>query len=337
MYNFEDVNINGITIDLILKKISEIDIYSYYITSFRELGRVFKSELRKDNKPSCSITHYNGSYFYRDFSLGETINCWTYVMKKFNCNFQEALNIIATDFNVVKIRLKNAQGEFITQNDVRPILGEKVQQKSSNSVIEVFTRSWDIVDWEYFNSYCLDFDILERYEVIPLKFALIGSFRVDNKKSSPLYAYKFKDRYKIYRPNELDFKWFSNTKSCNIQGFKQLPETGGLLIIGKSLKDVMVYYRLGYNAIAPQSESSGIPENIIDELKSRFKKILINFDDDLTGVTFTHKLSEQFKLDYFFIKEDKDISDKMKRIGLIETKQYIDDKINEYTTNNTNS
>ena len=41
--------------DVILGKITEYDIFMYYIPSFRELGKKFRSELREDNSPTVSI------------------------------------------------------------------------------------------------------------------------------------------------------------------------------------------------------------------------------------------------------------------------------------------
>ncbi len=331
-FNFEDVNINPVSVEMILAKVSEIDVFSYYISSFKELGKVFKSELRNDNRASCSIKDWNGKLLYRDFSLGESLDCFNYVARKFNCRKWEALNIIATDFNIVKTHLK-ANGQLIIRNEVIPQIGVKVAHKSKESIIEPIYKPWCLQDFNYWNSYGISFDVLEKFNAKPVKTVFINTLRLDYKNNSPIYCYEFNDKYKIYRPLEKEFKWFSNTKACNIQGWKQLPEKGDLLIITKSLKDVMCYNVLGINAIAPQSEGSDIPEYLINNLKTRFKTILVNYDGDYTGTVYSQKLALKYNLKYFFIEGDKDISDKIKRIGIEETKQYINNRINEYITN----
>ena len=67
--------------DMILTKIREIDIFSYYCSSFKELGVKFCSELREDNAPSVSIIEWKGKLLYKDFGYPEhTFDCFSYVM-----------------------------------------------------------------------------------------------------------------------------------------------------------------------------------------------------------------------------------------------------------------
>ena len=87
--------------DVILGKISEYDIFMYYIPSFKTLGKKFRSELREDKSPTVSIVSYNGRLLYKDFGNFEhTFNCFGYVQHKFNCSFISALRIIDCDFNL---------------------------------------------------------------------------------------------------------------------------------------------------------------------------------------------------------------------------------------------
>jgi hypothetical protein len=101
-----------------------------------------------------------------------------------------------------------------------------------------------------------------------------------------------------------------------LQGYEQLPKTGKLLIITKSLKDVMVLYELGYNAVALQSENDNLNKQIFIELSNRFKKIVIFFDNDLPGLDASVKLCEKYNLpritidsSYRAFYDIKDISD----------------------------
>ena len=56
----------------------------------------------------------------------------------------------------------------------------------------------------------------------------------------------------------------------------QLPKDGGdLLIIQKSMKDVMCMYELGIIAIAPNSENLFLNDNQLEKVKNKFKRIIV--------------------------------------------------------------
>ena len=122
-----------------------------------------------------------------------------------------------------------------------------------------------------------------------IKFAVepISHFWVNNNRftcKSISYAFKFKNRYKIYSPYEEKNKWLSNTNKTDVQGYNQLPNKGERLIITSSLKDVMCLYSAGYHAIAMQSEMQTPNEKLISELKQRFNTIEILYDNDFDKV-----------------------------------------------------
>lgn len=86
----------------------------------------------------------------------------------------------------------------------------------------------------------------------------------------------------------------------HVQGLSELPKEGGdLLIITKSLKDVMCCYEMGFNAIAAASETVFIPEDILRSLRSKWKHIVILYDRDQTGMLKARQYSKQYKIDAF--------------------------------------
>lgn len=84
-----------LTVDNILSKITQYDIFKTYCLNFREVDKMFLSELRKDKNPTCKIfiDRTTGDFIYKDFN-GESHNCFTYIQSKFGVNFNNALNII---------------------------------------------------------------------------------------------------------------------------------------------------------------------------------------------------------------------------------------------------
>lgn len=110
----------------------------------------------------------------------------------------------------------------------------------------------------------------------------------------------------------------SNCTVNNIQGYEQLPDTGDLLIITKSLKDVMTLYSLGYTAVSANSENTIIPQQIMKDLNNRFNKILIFYDNDVSGKKGAHLMSETYGASTVEIPmsyKSKDISDFIKDYG----------------------
>ena len=263
--------------NVILGKISEYDIFMYYIPSFRELGKKFKSELREDNSPTVSIIPYNNKLLYKDFGSPEhTFDCFNYIRHKYNCSFLSALRIIDCDFNLglssKKEAIKFTMGCMAyRQKNIPNFIKKEI-------IIQKKKRQWNKDDAKFWRKYLVSKKILTIFAVEPISHFWINNNRFTCKSIS--YAFKFKNRYKIYSPYEEKNKWLSNTKKTDVQGYDQLPDKGERLIITSSLKDVMCLYAAGYHSIAMQSEMQMPNEKLISELKKRFNTIEILYDND---------------------------------------------------------
>lgn len=142
-----------------------------------------------------------------------------------------------------------------------------------------------------------------------------------------MYAYQIFNKFKIYRPLEQEpNKWLSNCTTYDIQGYEQLPPKGDLLIITKSLKDIMVLHKLGYIAIAANSENTLIPDKAIKDLSNRFEKIIILYDTDLPGIHGAKSMRDTYNLKCILIPRKykiKDISDFIKEHKIKKTKKML--------------
>ena len=88
----------------------------------------------------------------------------------------------------------------------------------------------------------------------------------------------------------------------------------------------MCLYEMGYTAISPSSESTFIPNKVLKQLKKRFKRILICFDRDASGVKNMRKISLKTGLNGFLVHKkykSKDISDAVKNNGFEEIKNWL--------------
>jgi len=305
--------------DVILSKITEYDIFVYYCPSFKQLNKPFCSELRPDRKPTASIVAWNGKLLYKDFGHSDhSFNCFRYVQHKFSCNFTSALRIIDCDFNL-KLNAQTSEVAF-----TMGAMGYKQRQPKiteSHTLILKKRRQFSQEDEKFWTKYFISKKTLVIFDVEPISHYWVNGNRFSCK--SITYAYKFGNRFKIYSPFGDKFKWSSNVKSTDIQGLNQLPDTGNMVFLTSSLKDVMCLYTAGYNAIALQSEMQNPDKKLIKDLQTRFKEVYVLYDNDYDkpnnpGQTMARKICEEFNLVNVYIPdeyESKDPSDLVSSIG----------------------
>jgi len=314
--------------DVILGKITEYDIFMYYIPSFKGLGKKFRSELRDDNSPTVSIIAYHGKLLYKDFGNSEhSFDCFSYIKYKYNCDFISALRIIDCDFNLNLNSKKEVVNFTMGYIGYSQINNPSVIKK--DVIIRKKSRPWSVQDANFWKKYLVSKKILSMFAVEPVSHYWINSSRFSCQ--SITYAFKFKNRYKIYSPYEVKNKWLSNTKKTDIQGYNQLPDKGERLLITSSLKDVMCLHAAGYNAIAMQSEMQMPSEKLISELKERFNTIDILYDNDFNNVnnpgqTMAKKICDLYGFNNVCLPEEfksKDPSDLVSRTGSFNELKYI--------------
>lgn len=332
--NFNEIEI-PIKKEEILSKVSEYDIFKRYCTNFMQLDVSFISDLRVSDTPNCRIHLTNNNELrYKDFKSGDYLDCWNYIMKKFNCTYYEALNIIANDFDIKKSVL-SIEPRIITANDEFKLKISNIPREKST--ITITSQPWNKIDYEYWNQYGISLNLLDEYDVFAAKYVYLikGGRRTifEYNKNNPCYAYRFEREggysYKIYFPMSKDkkFKWlFNGGTKDDIEGYSQLPLHGDMLILTKSMKDVMCYNILGLSAISLQGEGNKLEQELVNKLLKRFNKIIINYDDDERGIIETNKLIRQYGFNHFYIDDYKDLSDYIKNRGLDKAKQMIDDK-----------
>jgi hypothetical protein len=313
----------------ILKCISGLDIFKFYNPNIKGTTEAFCSDLRRDREPSCRIQVWGGSYLYKDFATGDVYNCFTYVQAKFGVGYAEALEIINNDFNLNLSNTLNPGDKLRLQSGfVSPI-----DAKKRRKVIVVEKRSWKNIDINLWSKWGISLKTLKYFEVDPISKFSVDGITTNCTTLSPAYVYKIFKGFKIYRPLEKDRtrKWRSNTRKEEIQGWEQLPSKGEILFLTSSLKDVMVLYEMGYNAIALQSEMEIPNEEMIKVLKGRFKILIVLYDNDYDKeVNWGQKAATQIRDKYGIFNicipeeyESTDPSDLVYNIGMADAKQII--------------
>lgn len=326
-----------LTMHDILRRISEYDIFERYCSNFKEIDVPFCSELRLDNHPSaCIYIAKNNRLYYKDYAQGDHMNCWFYVMAKYGCNFGEAVNIVANDFNLKSGPTTLNPVMVLSNDELRVPVPIKPRPKSNITIVE---QPYNMVDYEYWSKYGISLELLAEYNVFSAKVVYLvkGNKRVtfEYNKKNPCYAYRFtrddQYNYKVYWPlGEKGFKWLFSGGAADLGGYDQLPLHGDVLILTKSLKDCMCYNVLGYPAISLQGEANKLSQELVNELLKRFKKIIINYDNDEQGIKSAKALEKQYGFKSFLVDKHKDLSDYIAVEGLESAKIMIDEKISGY-------
>jgi hypothetical protein len=307
-----------LSLDSILERVTEYDIYRFYIGSNFDIGKIMSSPFRKDKNPSFGIfkSSKTSSLLYKDLASKSVGNCVKFVEELFNISYREALIKIISDL-INKNLTISSEGISI-----------KEDYKATSTVISVKKKNFCKIDDDYWGQFYLSRDDLRHFNVFPIQTYWLNDIVqpwVYNE-ANPGYAYEVYNKYKIYKPlSPKKYKWISNCSNYDIQGYEQLPYQGDLLVITKALKDVMVLYKLGYNAIAPQGENHSIPHEVMDTITKRFTRIVILYDNDEAGKQGSTKIATKFNLQQIFIPDTfpKDISDYIKQYGIDKSKELL--------------
>lgn len=325
MYDKRRVKIpTDITLDYILSKVSEYDIYAHYLGQFK-VGAIYNSPFRKDKNPSFGIYYSKRTkqLLFKDHGTGECGNIVKFVSLYTGLtNYNDILKDIVKQLNITTDTKLDSSKQYIP---------------SSETVIGIVRQKFTPTDINYWSQFNISEKTLKKFNVNSIKYYLCnGIVKGIYKEDNPMYVYKVYNNFKIYRPLADKYtKWRNNLTEYDIQGYAQLPSKGDTLIITKSMKDVMCLYEMGIPAISPSSESTFIPNDILEGLKKRFKRIIILFDRDNAGVKYLRKMSLKTGLEGLLVHKKfkaKDISDAIKANSFEEIKEWLYGEIKKQNT-----
>jgi hypothetical protein len=120
--------------------------------------------------------------------------------------------------------------------------------------------------------------------------------------------------------------------SRSIVGFKKLPSTGEILIITKSRKDKICCNMLKYYSISTQAETNILDPKLVDNIRPRFKYVIVFFDNDDTGIKTVDKITLEYGFKSIIIPLEykaKDLSELIGLRGEKEAKTILNNLIND--------
>lgn len=321
-----------ITKNYLLSKFSEETFMEYYL-GIPVAKKLYRNPLRKDDKPTCSFyRNKSGELIFKDFSGFFYGNFISVVMFKYSCTYHQALRIIANDFGLI-------HDDKIQKNRGKINKNAPVFKDDGTAIIQVEIKEFSKSESEWWGDYGITDKILKKYHVFSCKNVFLnGNVISTSSDHCPIYGYyggkkEGIELWRIYFPKRKSYRFLSNWDSKKIQGVKQLPNEGKLLVITKSMKDCLSMYSCGIPAIAPCSETLFISNNLLETLKQRFKYIVVFYDNDLPGILNMKKIQKNHpELNFFFIPRKygaKDFSDFYKKYGRKVTLDTIKKYINQ--------
>ncbi len=309
----------------ILERIREEEIIERYLGTNVEFNRLFLNPLRKDNNPTLSFKRLTNRIWIKDWSGWFEGDCFNLVEKLYNVRFYKACEIIAQDFNLIK--------EDKTYSPKKIDWIEYKEEEKTKAIIEIKRREWEDFDLEYWADFGISLATLRTFKVYALKVLWINKIVQYYYKSKRdlCYAYYFyNEEFKAYFPKRTSYRFKTNSRS--LQGELQLPYEGELLVITKSMKEVMLFYEYGICAVAPQSESVIITQEQYNDFSKRFTYVVSNYDFDYAGIKSANKMKRLYGMEPFFLTNGrfntidykaKDITDYRKSKGKEETDKLM--------------
>lgn len=306
----------------------ELIYYRYLGPNFRIKG-VTLSPFRSDLRPSFGVFFENGRLIYNDFGSEDSGDVYSFVIKYYR--EVKKLTFLREMINQFRADFQDVTGDNRGQVPYRQSINyTKLKNKlKSDFELEVRICDFNRKHLEYWSKFGITESILKAFNVFPISHYFINGKGYTADPIAFVYIESKDNRLslKVYQPNNYSFKWISNTDFSVHQGYRMLPTVGELMIITKSLKDVMAIKAiLDIPAIGVQGEKSRMKESVRFEYLSRFKHVLCLFDNDKEGKNLSEYFKNTYNMDYIMIPgayASKDFSDLVKNHGKEVAKELL--------------
>ena len=317
--------------DSILEKVSEYDIFRYYMPhSDWKPNIVTFSPFRNEKNPSFMIGNKHGRLTFIDF--GDTSkrgSCFDFVMMIHNIiDYQEALKLIDRDLGLGLSRGTNTNVyKHIVKEYKQPIKTAKTY-----SHIQVITKKFTNEELAYWAQYHQDIEDLKANNVYSISKVYLNKQLFPAPIGELRFGYLYGDKWKIYRPHAKDkrSKWVPNNVPITTMDGKDDIKQCDVAFINKSKKDYMVMKKLFPCSCAVQNEGLGCfsPENV-EYIKSNSASQILSFDSDVTGVENSQQITQMFDFGYcnvprkYLSEGIKDWADLAKVHGMKAIEEYL--------------
>lgn len=347
-YGFGKVIDRGLDKADILRLVPEERLWRHYLGFDFEVGKTYKSPLRTDPGPSFSIfkSKYLGDKIMAKDHGGSFVgDIFDYIQFTEHVDFYNALVKINLDFGLGFPYNKERQMKFREHKANTKVTTTRVStpKKSTPIIYESVHRPALQADLDYWGSFGISRATLNLYRVRCVGVLYCNGMCVyTNTPGDPCYEYYFPSgNRKYYRPfAQRMYKFRGNIDNLSdIQGFYQCSvaapkverKVGELLVLTKSLKDIMLFREYGIDAVAIHGETQKFDARFMAKLKRWYKKVVCVYDRDKGGMCGAKYLWKEYGVDWLFIRGAKDITDLYKK-DKTKADEFIDKLRQQQTT-----
>lgn len=321
-----------LTVETIMKYITDYDIFRYYMKSRFVLNQPTFSPFRYEQNPSFLIGNKYGFLYFIDFAdASHKGDCFDFVMQLFNINLNEALLMIDRDFGLGLVSNNNI-GEY------KRIKADYKQPEEESykvySIIQASTRKFTKEELSYWNDYYQDIDDLRRNNIHSIDKVYLNKKLFPLKETELRFGYLYDNKWKIYRPfaSKRD-KWRpNNVPITTMEGLDNL-DSNKPAFINKAKKDMMVMKKVYPYTCAVQNESVAcFSEKNVKFLKENSSKQILSFDSDVPGVKNSQQITQIYNFDYCNVPREylkygiKDWALLAKEFGIEIIEKYLKEK-----------
>lgn len=309
---------------------NDFSILKYYLGVSR-IPTLISSPFRVDKNPSLGLYSYRDNrVYYVDFATGERGDTFTLFSKLWGLNYSSTLSRIYCDvykIGHIDVNLPSSSESVFSGRSIYP----------KGTELQATVRDWKKHDIDYWEMYGISLAWAKFGKIFPVRYIFLYSRNTSKSFPAEKYSYLFvenKDNHptvKLYQPYSV-FKWLNNHDSSVWDLWQQLPNNGENLIITSSRKDALcIWENTGIPSCSLQSETQLPKKHIVQQLKERFKKVFVLYDNDFTkednpGRRYGKIIADTYNLIQIEIPEElnsKDSSDLCKNKGRLAVKETI--------------
>lgn len=279
----------------ILAKISEYDIYRYYLGDF-VIGSPFCNPLRGEANPSMVVREYNTHLYHTDYgSDWYRGDCFDLVSQKYGCDYNNALLWVQKDFG-----LSDQAGRTGIVTWKQP---EGMSKKPLKLHVVTQRPTQEFLSW--WNTYLQDISDLRRENVYCPREIYRNLRKLPMKKTDLIICYYYPevDKWKIYRPYKTkktkdtppeDWKWDTNLDFTHVENLSPLVGAQKGLLTAKKKDRMYLAKLLETDKICNVQAEDPATVNektlgVLKEIPNRWG----NGDDDEKGHRFTNWLGKE--------------------------------------------
>lgn len=323
---------------MVLRHVSEYQIFRYYLGVDFKIGVAFRSPFRKERNPSFNIyKNESGKLYFKDFGNSTWGDCFDFIMQKYNIDLPSAIMMVGVDFDISSFeghsdKFRNRRNMIRTYaNKIN--LNLNVHEYPKEEPAEKEIKNYDIefcsldkraneLDKYFYDKYGIRFSMMSS-NVYNLQVASKVNFvsnsgkniEIVSEKDNPIFVYKgYEDEKSVrfYRPyaKEYQLKHFGSIVKGDYFGKKlvrSISNSGTAemynLIFCAGQKDALCVSSSFHKSIgiAMGSEGNSIRPEILTELYMmgfRDENMYVLYDNDKTGIERSIRISKETGLKY---------------------------------------